>query len=171
VVPAHVRADLGGRFAAWACLRRGLGYTFGSRITGGRVTGRFSIPQRIFDQLQARRAAWPIPWTAEDFQTTWLVPERLLLYAAFSEPDDRWEAQLSVDDTPVELRKAYTAVRAVRSTFVGFYADISSLQPDRAYRLELALPTLKPGQFLGLYFENVETEYGSEMPLPAKPAH
>jgi hypothetical protein len=141
-----------------------------STFTGGGAAGTFTIPRRVFDQLQVRRAAWPIPWTAEDYQTTWLVPERLLLYAAFSEPDDRWNAQLSIDGKPVELHKAYTAVRAVRSTFVGFYADISSLQPDRAYRVELALPVLKPGQFLGLYFENVETEYGSKIALPGRPA-
>jgi hypothetical protein len=139
-----------------------------STFTGGRVTGTFIIPQRVFDQLRARRRAWPIPWTAEDYRTTWLAPERLLLYASFSEPDDHWEARLVIDDKPVDLHKAYTAVRVVRSTFIGFYADVSSLKPDRPYRFELELPPLKPGQFLGLYFENVEPEYVSTI-LPPGP--
>ena len=134
-----------------------------SAFAGGRISGTFTIPQRVFDQLRARRRAWPIPWTAEDYRTTWLVPERLLLYAPFSEPDDSWEAALLIDGKPVEFRKAYTAVRAVRSTFVGFTADVSLLEGDRPYRFELALPAMKPGQFLGLYFENVEPEYVSSI--------
>ena len=63
-----------------------------STFTGGRVTGTFTIPARVFEQLRARQRAWPIPWTSDDFRTTWLAPERLLLHAPFSEPDDTWEA-------------------------------------------------------------------------------
>ena len=132
-----------------------------STFTGGHLSGTFTIPRRVFDQLRARRRAWPIPWTAEDYRTTWLAPERLLLYAPFAQADDKWDARLLVDGKPIEFRKAYTAVRAVRSTFVGFYADVSLLEPDRPYRFELDLPMLEPGRFLGLYFENVEPEYVS----------
>lgn len=139
-----------------------------STFTGGRVTGTFTISQRVFDQLRARQRAWPIPWTAEDYRTTWLVPERLLLYAPFSEPDDAWEARLVIDGKPFEFRKAYTAVRVVRSTFVGFYADVSLLDADRPYHFELELPALKPGQFRGLYFENVEPEYTSAIVPPGR---
>ena len=135
-------------------------------FAGGRVSGTFTIPRRVFEQLRARREAWPIPWDAEDYRTTWLVPERLLLYAPLSEPDDRWEARLAIDGKPVEFRKAYTAVRAVRGTFVGFYADVSLLEADRPYRFALDLPALKPGQFRGLYFENVEPEYVSAIAPP-----
>jgi hypothetical protein len=56
----------------------------------------------------------------------------------------------------------------VPSTFVGFYADVSLLDADRPYRFELELPALRPGQFLGLYFENVEPEYGPAIP-PREP--
>ena len=49
-------------------------------FAGGTLKGQFSIPRRIVEQLAARRKAWPIPWTPEDFRTTWLVPERLLLF-------------------------------------------------------------------------------------------
>ena len=68
-----------------------------------------------------------------------------------AEPDDRWEASLSIDGLPVELRKAYTALRAEKSTFVGFYADLSHLSPARPHRIELDLPVLKPGQFGGVF--------------------
>ena len=43
-------------------------------FTGGRVAGAFTIPRRIVEQLAARRKAWPIPWTPEDFRATWLGP-------------------------------------------------------------------------------------------------
>ncbi|MEO8621230.1 MAG: hypothetical protein ABI625_09200, partial [bacterium] len=130
-----------------------------STFSGGRLSGTFTIPRRIFDQLRARRRAWPIPWTSEDSLTTWLAPERLLLYASFRQPDDKWNVALRLNGKAVEMHKAYTAVRVVRSTFVGFYADVSLLEADRPYRVELELPPLERGQFLGLYFENVEPEY------------
>lgn len=142
--------------------------TWDSIFAGGRAGGTATVPQRIFDQLRARHSAWPIPWTAEDYRTTWLVPERLLLYAAFSEPDDGWDSRLLIDGSEVPLRRAYTAVRAVHSTFVGFYADVSWLEADRRHTFELILPPLRPGQFLGLYFENVEPEYGSTIVVPER---
>lgn len=138
-----------------------------STFRGGRLTGSFTIPKRVFEQLAERRRAWPIPWTSEDYQTTWLASERLLLYAQFAEPDAQWETRLSIDGRPVELRKAYTAVRVVPSTFVGFYADVSLLEPDRPYRFELNVPAVRPGQFRGLFFENVEPGYTTSVsPMP-----
>ena len=130
-----------------------------SGFAGGTLSGRFTIPHRVFDQLAARRKAWPIPWTAEDFRTTWLAPERLLLFVQIAEPSDKWEARLTIDGRTVELKKAYTAVRVASRTFVGFYADLSLLTADTEHRFELQLPTLKPGQLQGVFFENVETEY------------
>jgi hypothetical protein len=128
-------------------------------FAGGKVTGTFTIPRRIVDQLAARRKAWPIPWTPEDFRTTWLVPERLLLFVQIAEPDARWDARLTIDGRTVELRKAYSAIRSAAKTFVGFYADLSTLDADRPYTFELELPKLAPGQLQGVFFENVETEY------------
>jgi hypothetical protein len=118
-----------------------------------------TIPKRVFRQLAERRKEWPIPWTPDDYRSTWLAPERLLLFVQIAEPDDRWDARLEIDGRPIELRKAYTAIRAARRTFVGFYADVSLLSPDREYRVELLLPPLRAGQFQGLFVENVETEY------------
>ncbi len=128
-------------------------------FAGGRYSAQFTVPQRIFDQLEARRKAWPIPWTAEDYRTTWLAPERLLLFVQIAEPDPSWEARLTIDGRTVELRKAYSAVRTAPRTFVGFYADLSLVSADREHTLELELPRLRPGQLQGVFFENVETEY------------
>jgi hypothetical protein len=95
--------------------------------------------------------------------TTWLVPERLLLFVQIAEPDERWEATLWIDGESVDLVKAYSAVRRVASTFVGFYADLSRLTPGREHQMELDLPPLRPGQFQGLFFENVEPEYTTDL--------
>jgi hypothetical protein len=123
------------------------------------VRGRFTVPARVFDQLAARQAAWPIPWTPEDYRSTWLAPQRLLLYVQIAEPDDRWEPRLRIDGREVELRRAYSAIWAARRTFTGFYADVSLLSAGREYQIELDLPRLDPGRFQGLFFQNVETEY------------
>ena len=127
-------------------------------FAGGTWKGAFTVPKRIFDQLAARQKAWPIPWTSEDYRTTWLAPQRLLLFVQIAEPDDAWEPTLRIDGREVELRKAYSAVRVEKHTFVGFYADISLVAPDVAHAIELELPKLNPGQFQGVFFENVETD-------------
>ena len=132
-----------------------------SMFSGGTIRGELMIPKGVVDQLAARRRGYRIPWTSEDSLATWLVPERLLLYAQFAEPNDKWDVHLRIDGRPVALRKAYTAIRAVPSTFVGFYADVSQFEPDRPHRFELDVPVMRPGQFRGLFFENVETQYTS----------
>jgi len=126
---------------------------------GDTITGSFKIPARVFEQLAARKKAWPIPWTNEDLKTTWLAPERLLLFVQIAEPDDSMNVKLRIDGQPVELTKAYSSIRTHPPSFVGFYADVSSLRSDREYHVELTLPLLKPGQFQGLFFDNIETEY------------
>jgi len=138
--------------------------TYNPEFTGGPVRATFRIPHRVFDQLEARRKAWPIPWTEEDYRSTWLAPHRLLLYVQLAEPDDRWSASLSIDGRAVTLQKAYASVRANRRNFVGFWADVSQLAADADHALELTLPrNLSPGQFQGVFFENVETEYTAEI--------
>jgi hypothetical protein len=133
-------------------------------FTGGIRTANLRVPQRIFKQLEDRRKAWPIPWTSDDLRSTWLAPERLLLYAQLVEPDEHWNASLKIDGVQVDLVKAFASVRSgVKQNFVGFYADVSAISPDQDHKIELQLPTgLKPGQFQGIFIENVESEYTSE---------
>ena len=54
----------------------------------GLLKGTFVVPQRVLDQLAARKKAWPIPWTKEDYESTWLAPERLLLFLQFADGND-----------------------------------------------------------------------------------
>ncbi len=129
----------------------------------GSLTGSFVIPDRIVKQLARRRELWPIPWTTEDFETTWLVPERLLLFVQFAEPDDTINLKMTLDGSPLELKRAYASVREHAASFVGFYADLSMVKPDTAHTIQLVLPKLEPGRFKGVFFDNVETEYTEQL--------
>lgn len=132
-------------------------------FAGGTFRSGFNIPQWVFDQLAARQKAWPIPWTRDDLKTTWLAPQRLLLFVQIAEPNDQMPVHLTLDGATVELLKAYSSVRPNPGSFVGFYADVSNLHAGHDYKVELTLPVLRPGQFQGLFFDNVEPGYTSQI--------
>ena len=123
------------------------------------LAGSFLIPARVKSQLSARRARWPIRWSPGDYENTWLVPERLLLFVQIAEPSDGEQVQIKIDGEPVNLKKAYSSVRVHSASFVGFYADISSTKPDVVHSLEINLSELAGGSFQGVFFDNVEPEY------------
>jgi hypothetical protein len=125
----------------------------------GVLTGTFVVPKRILAQLAERREQWPIPWTKDDYAATWLVPERLLLYLQIAEPDDSLHPQITIDGRSAPFTKAYASVRVYSPTFVGFYLDLSHIEPDVEHTVELKVPALKDGQLQGLFFDNVEAEY------------
>jgi hypothetical protein len=126
---------------------------------GKTLAGTFLIPERVKSQLSARRVRWPIRWSPEDYENTWLVPERLLLFVQIAEPSDGGQVQIKIDGEPVNLRKAYSSVRVHSASFVGFYADMSSTKPDVVHTLEINLSDLAGGSFQGVFFDNVEPEY------------
>jgi hypothetical protein len=47
---------------------------------------------------------------------------------------------------------------------------LSRARPDAPIDIEVSLPTLRPGQFEGIFFENVETEYTKRILAPPVPA-
>ena len=135
------------------------------RFAGGTFRGTVTIPERIFKQLRERRNLWPIPYLDEEVLATWLASERLLLFVNVAEPVDTMKVGLKINGEPATLKRAYTSVypQVVNHTFVGWYADVSSLKPDTAHTFELELPALAPGQFQGLFLENVEAEYTKDI--------
>jgi len=130
---------------------------FDPNFSGGVINAGFTIPQWVFDQLRERESAWPIPWTKDDLRTTWLAPQRLLFFIQIAEPNDKMSVHLELDGSEVALQKAYSSVRPDPGSFVGFYADFSNLKPDHEYAVKLSLPALEPGQFQGMFFDNVES--------------
>jgi hypothetical protein len=129
----------------------------------GTLTGAFVVPKRIFTQLAERHEQWPILWNKDDYTSTWLVPERLLVFLQIAEPKDSLAPQIMIDGRLAIFTKAYASVRVHPPAFVGFYLDLSRIEPDVEHRVELKLPRLKHGQFQGLCFDNVEAEYTQAM--------
>ena len=125
-----------------------------------------TVPKQVFEQLAARRKAWPVDYTKEELLATWRGSDRLLLHLQIADPKDGWTVGLKIDGQTVEVKKAYGNVfpSGGERTFSGFYADLSKLQPDTPHNVEVELPAgLRPGQFQGLFLENVETEFTSEL--------
>lgn len=135
-------------------------FPYDAAFTGGTLNGTVVIPGRVFSQLAARKAAWPVPYTADDLLAPWLGSHRLLLFVQIAEPDESMQVSLTIDGKPVELIRAYNSIygHSPKRTFLGFYADVSTLAPDVEHRVSLRLPQLPAGRFQGLFFENVEPE-------------
>ena len=132
-------------------------------FTGGTYRATSSIPARVFAQLDARKKAWPVDYTAEERAAPWLNSDRLLVFINVADPNDETMkgVTLKVDGETVPVKPAYTSI--VRSnpknTFVGWYADVTSLKPDVEHTFEVELPKLALRQFQGLFFDTVEAEY------------
>ena len=113
------------------------------------------VPQRVLDQLAARKLKWPIPWTHEDYESTWLAPERLLLFLQLADGNDSTTVTGKVDGQQLVIKPAYSSSRVNVPCFVGFYADLSKTSPDVQHTIELRISQIEPGQLRGAFFENV----------------
>jgi hypothetical protein len=130
-------------------------------FSGREFRAEFTIPKRIFTQLANRRKAWPVSYSPEELLATWRGSDRLLMYIHIAEPQDKWNIGLQIDGLHLEMKRAYGDVYPLgrERTFTGFYAEVSKLKPDVPHTVVVSLPDgLQPGQFQGLFFENVEAE-------------
>lgn len=133
---------------------------------GGVQTGTFVVPQRVLDQLSERQKRWPIPWSVDDYQTTWLAPERLLLFIQFASPTDSLSVKLTVDGKELTLNRAFTSTRADSPCFVGFYADLSKIEPNVSHRITLKIPPEFRSQLQGVFFDNVLPQFTQKLDGP-----
>jgi hypothetical protein len=129
----------------------------------GSLAGTFTVPQRVLKQLTVRKQAWPIPWTPDDYNTTWLAPERLLLFLQFADGSDAIPVSASLDDRPLKLEPAYSSIRIHAASFVGLYADLSTIAPDKPHKLALRLPAAVQDKLQGVFFDNVESQFTEEV--------
>ena len=121
----------------------------------GSLSGTFVVPQRVLDQLANHKLKWPIPWTQEDYETTWLAPERLLLFAQAADGSDSMKVEATLDGKPLTFKPAYSSSRVNSQCFVGFYADVSAVAPDVRHTIELRIAQMGQGQLQGIFFDNV----------------
>ena len=129
----------------------------------GALTGTFIVPRRVLDQLAARKRAWSIPWTTEDFDTTWLAPERLLLFVQFAEGNDGMQLSASLDGKSLRLKAAYSSTRVHSASFVGYYADLSAIAADIPHTFSLKLSQSDREKLQGVFFDNVESQFTKEI--------
>jgi hypothetical protein len=140
-------------------------------FAGGLYKTRVTVPARVFTQLAERKKSWPVNYTDDDLRAPWLGAWRLLLHIPIFEGTDAMDVSLKINGLPVDVLKGYGSVypHSPRS-FLGHYADLSRVRPDSPIDIEVSLPTLRPGLFEGIFFENVETEYTKRIVAPPVPA-
>ena len=126
--------------------------------SNGELEGSFHVPQRIFDQLDTRKREWPIPWTQEDYESTWLVPERLLLFVQAADGKDSASVTATLDGNPLKVQPAYSSSRVDSPSFVGFYADLSTVAPAVQHTIKMQMKGLEAAQPQGVFFDNVEPQ-------------
>ena len=97
----------------------------------------------------------PFRGRKEDYESTWLAPERLLLFVQFADGSDSMAVTGMLDGQPLDLRPAYSSIRTDPACFVGFYVDLSRIAPDVQHTIELRVPQVKPAQLQGIFFDNV----------------
>jgi hypothetical protein len=113
----------------------------------------------VLDQLAARKLKWPIPWTQAEYESTWLVPERRLLFAPAADGNDSMTVAGTRDGQPLKFQAAYSSSRVQAASFVGFYTDLSKILPDVPHAIELRAPQMAPGQLQGIFFDNVIPQF------------
>jgi hypothetical protein len=113
-----------------------------------------------------------VTYTEDDLRAPWLGPWRLLLFAAIAEPLETMDVAVKINGQTVAVKKAYNSVypHSAKRTFLGSYVDLSWLKPDVPYEIEVTVPPLAPGQFTGLFLENIEPE-PTEKILTPQPLH
>ncbi len=132
-------------------------------LQDGSLTGTFTVPGHVFEQLKARSEAWPIPWRDEDYKTTWLAPERLLLFMQSAEAKDTMSVDATLDGQPLIFKRAYTSIRVHPGAFVGLYADLSKVAPDKPHRLRLTMRGIAAKNFQGVFFDNVTPQFTTQL--------
>lgn len=92
------------------------------------------------------------PWKGGWLNTSFVVPTL---------PTNNMKLTLMVDGAPVDVTAAYNSRGLPHPrTFLGFYFDASKLSADTPHKLSISVP---PSDFQGLFWENVDTEYTSEV--------
>jgi hypothetical protein len=118
------------------------------------------VSDLLLEQFQNRKSEYPIDWTEKELNdASWLGPHRLLLFICILNPNDQWKITGQINSNPVIIHKAYnTRDHYDGGRFMGFYIDLTSIvtQANVEYHLSLDIPQLKPGQYQGLFLENIE---------------
>lgn len=140
-------------------------------FAGGWFNSTFTISSEILAQLLRSQAEYPIDWTHEDMDATWLATNRLLMYPyivhplASMKPMEAW-----VDGKPLAMLPAYNSRgnNDSKGCFLGFYANMTGVdiaadvQHTLALLMDLSALPKPVGSFLGVFWQNTVNEYTAE---------
>ncbi|CAF1532190.1 unnamed protein product [Rotaria sp. Silwood1] len=118
------------------------------------------ISDLLLKQLVTRQLEYSIQWTEKELNdASWLGPHRLLLFIYILNPNDQWNITAQINNNSIIVHKSYnTHDHYYQQRFIGFYLDLTNIviQPNVQYYLSLNMPHMQPGQFQGLFLENIE---------------
>jgi len=138
------------------------GMGFNASFSGGGLKGTVRVPQQVLDQLSARAAAYPVPWTAEDAAIAWLNPSRLLATIDVNRAiPSSATVTATLNGAAVPVLPAFSCRTLQREMcFQGFFIDLTAagvVEANTDYALALELPPMKAGVFQGVHYDNVDT--------------
>ena len=132
-----------------------------------------AVPAPVLEQLAARAKAYPIPWTVQDDDASWLRPERLLLFMSMNcssnksvACDDTMNVSLALGGRALPPLMGYNSrcascnavnrpfQRNPSKRFAGFYWDLSFVEAEVQHALLFCMPATKVADLQGLFFEN-----------------
>ena len=132
-----------------------------------------AVPAPVLEQLAARAKAYPIPWTVQDDDASWLRPERLLLFMSMNcsssksvACDDTMNVSLALGGRALPPLMGYNSrcascnavnrpfQRNPSRRFAGFYWDLSFVEAEVQHDLLFCMPATKVADLQGLFFEN-----------------
>ena len=64
----------------------------------------------------------------------------------------------TLDGNPLNFQPAYSSSRIDSPSFVGFYADLSTIAPAVRHTIRVHVTGLDPMQLQGVFFDNVEPQ-------------
>jgi hypothetical protein len=124
------------------------------------INNTIIVSDLLLEQLQKRKDEYPVEWTEKELNdASWLGPHRLLLFICILNPNNQWNITAEINNNPVIVHKGYnTRNHYDKDRFMGFYIDLTNIviEANVEYHLSLHMPQLNPGQFQGLFLENIE---------------
>jgi hypothetical protein len=152
------------------------------KTVDNRHDGTFTVTSAMVQQLEQRQTHYNISWVEADYDASWLVPSRLLMYLYVTRPTPSLaEPEVQIDGHVVKVAKQYNsrgnhavvpagggAVSGnTARTFLGWYVDCSKLKPDVAHKVSIQFTWSDSDRmshpFLGLFWHNIEDSYTSEI--------
>ena len=126
-----------------------------SGYNGSWFNSTIIVTSAMLAQLDKQQAGFPVQWTKEDMDATWLG-NRLKLFAFITNPDlNKTRPRLWVNSSEVTMVAAYNSRHPVdQSVLLGWFFDATHLATG-THQASLLMPPLNGSQFVGLFWNGL----------------